>query len=141
MSHVPTRPVRFTALCALLPALLLAGCGGSTEPKAQTGNVSGKVTFKGAPVVSGEVVFTHPEINTEVVAPLGPEGKYAATNVVLGDLLVSVRPTPPPPSMDPKAAKAKPPEPADIPAKFRKAKTSDLKLRVAAGENTLDIAM
>ncbi|WP_437229631.1 carboxypeptidase-like regulatory domain-containing protein [Planctomicrobium sp. SH661] len=126
-----------------LTLLLASGCGAaaSREEKATVGGISGKVTFEGKPVTEGQVVFTNSEINTEVPGNLDAQGNYSVNGVVVGEALVSVRPLPPPTSMDVNAPKVKPADPADIPKKYRSAKTSGLKLQVEKGAMTFDIDM
>lgn len=128
----------FVCLSLVLPLML--GCqGGSTEVPATVGGISGTVTFNDQPVTEGQVVFRNVELNTEVVGNLDAEGKYSATGVVVGKALVSVRPLPPPTTMD--ATQPPAPDPANIPKKYRDPKTSGLELEVTEGAMTFDIQM
>jgi hypothetical protein len=131
-----------SALCLMV--VTLAGCGGEdpNAPKpAITGNVSGKVAYKGAGVTEGQVVFTNLKLRTDVVGELGAEGAYKATNLPEGDYSVRVTPLPVKPSMDPKVPTPKPADPANIPKKYRAAQSSGLKTAIKKGENTFDITL
>jgi hypothetical protein len=70
--------------CSLMLVLLtLAGCGSGT------GEVTGRVTFRGKPVVSGSVVMMGAD-NKLVSCPLDAEGCYAMNGVPLGTVQVAV---------------------------------------------------
>jgi hypothetical protein len=69
--------------CLVLVLLALAGCGSGT------GAVTGRVTFRGKPVVSGSVVMVGVG-NKLVSGPLDAEGRYALNGVPLGTVQVAV---------------------------------------------------
>ena len=70
--------------CSLvLVLLILAGCDSGT------GAVTGRVTFRGKPVVSGAVVMIGAD-NKLVSSPLNAEGRYAVDGVPLGTVQVAV---------------------------------------------------
>jgi hypothetical protein len=81
--------------CSLVLILLaLAGCGSGT------GEVKGRVTFRGKPVVFGSVVMVGAD-NKLASGPLDAKGRYAINGVPLGTVQVAVvspNPAPPPPS-------------------------------------------
>ncbi|MFN8709872.1 MAG: hypothetical protein ACK50J_24635 [Planctomyces sp.] len=60
---------------------LLVGCGGAEKPKPGRERVSasGKVTFDGAPVPAGFVVFNHNESGTPVSCPIS-DGAYESVS-------------------------------------------------------------
>lgn len=138
---------RFTLASSVALSLIVAvlsGCGGgdpNAPPPAVTGNVHGKVTYKGAPVTDGQVVFTSLAMKTEVVGELTVDGSYRATNLPQGDFAVRVTAKPAVPSMDLKAPKPKPADPANIPKKYRNAKSSGLHASINRGDNNFDISM
>lgn len=72
-----------------LLAATLVGCGGGVANA--PANVSGKVTYKGAPVTGGVVGFF--ATGTEgggYSATINPDGTYSTSNVAAGDLTVTV---------------------------------------------------
>ena len=72
------------ALCTLLCCFLFAtGCG---PPK---GKVSGKVTFEGKPVPSGQVMFMGPD-GVPHMGEIQPEGTYEVANLPYGEAIVTV---------------------------------------------------
>lgn len=128
-------------VCLLLP--VLAGCSRS-EPQ---GKVFGTVTFRGAPVPQGLVMFSNQEKGLFFTAELDPQGKFAVKTadgegLPLGTYEVCVNP----PVLDapPIGTVMQPariPEFANIPLKYRVAATSGLKLEVQEGDNPLNIQM
>ena len=60
----------------LIAVILLAGLAGGCG-EASTGSVSGKVTFKGEPVVDGDVTFFQPSSGRTSQAALDSEGNYS----------------------------------------------------------------
>ena len=77
------RPV--LRLAPLIAAGLLAVCGCSPGK----GTVSGKVTYKGKPVVWGTVSAVASD-NVQYAAPITPQGTYSIPNVPYGSLTVTV---------------------------------------------------
>jgi hypothetical protein len=62
---------------------LLSGCGGGV------GDVSGKVTFKGKPVVYGSVGFVGSD-GVPKTAKISPDGSYAVKDVRAGEAKITV---------------------------------------------------
>lgn len=80
-------------LCTLLVGaglvVTLGGCGGDPN-RPKLGKVSGKVTYNGAPVSSGEVVFTPVsgkggETGQGARGSIGSDGRYEMTTFDTGD--------------------------------------------------------
>jgi hypothetical protein len=81
------RPLISTALVAL--ALAACGCNANTT------DVSGKVTFKGKPVVYGTVVIVGSD-GTPKSGAIQPDGSYRVADVALGPAKVAVTSPRPP---------------------------------------------
>jgi len=77
--------VRF-ALGLVLCVGLLAGCSPSSSVPSR---ISGSVTYKGQPVTAGLVTF-HSENMGSYKAPLAPDGTYQASDLPLGNMVVTV---------------------------------------------------
>ncbi|HTU19317.1 MAG TPA: hypothetical protein VMG10_14750 [Gemmataceae bacterium] len=132
---------RLTLACML--AFLLAGCGGSGK-----GEVAGKVTYQGKPLVFGSVQFIGSDGQPHVSA-INTEGNYSLKDVLVGDNHVLVL------SLDPRKVvrhdrQGKPVEEPTIdpklwfpiPEKYSDLKQSDLTFTVEGGKkNTYDIAL
>ncbi|MBX3437874.1 MAG: hypothetical protein KF861_10320 [Planctomycetaceae bacterium] len=100
-----SQPIVFRAASACL-LTLLAGCGGVSDGPDRH-NISGKVTFDGAPVVDGMIVFEHAETKFKSACPISDGyyenesdkghlgGKYTVT--VQGNQAKSVAGMPPAP--------------------------------------------
>lgn len=135
---------RFTApLSGCLLLWVLAGCGdsGSSVGSLQDASISGKVTYKGAPVTNALISFENPDISTSG----GPiqDGTYSIPKLASGDFIVTVNPITPSVSMTmPADGKIpKPPERKDVPESYRNAKTSKAKATIETGTNTFDLDM
>lgn len=130
---------RTSGLLSCGAALILAvaaGCGGSGTVDVPTGEVAGTVTYGGTPVTRGFVNLASRETGKAYTLPIGEEGQFKSdAPVVVGPYTVFI--TPPEgeaPSVDnPSPA---PPDPKNIPQKYRSEQTSDLELEVKEGENT-----
>jgi len=72
------------AVCSAAIAFLLAS--GCAPP---TGTISGKITFKGKPLVSGMVAFVHQQ-GTVVSGAIESDGTYTVRNARLGPTTVTV---------------------------------------------------
>ena len=136
---------------ALLPMLIAAGCG---ESKLPTGKLSGKVTYKAAPVTEGTVTFRNHEQGIVAAGKLDASGEYqllfaGGLEVPTGDYVITVTP---PEAHVPIASelvsvggqipvvngeRTFP----NIPAKYRSFNTSGLKKTIDEGENSCDIAL
>ena len=130
---------RLTAAALLV---LVAGCGG-------TGDVSGKVTFNGKPLVWGTVQFEGSD-NMLKQANINSDGTYAIKGVATGEAKVAVS------SINPRSADfqprvvegQKPPPPPPevkgwfpIPAKYDTPHKSGLTYTIKTGENKIDIEL
>src|SRR5262245_35062810 len=118
------RSIRHVCAAALVAAAL-AGC--SSGPK--TGDVKGKVTFKGAPVTEGSVTFLNPKGGGDYEAKIDPDGSYAIKKVKVGEYVVEVKP--PIHIVDTDPGKS-PPAPVEknmpnIPMKYRQQGSTPLK--------------
>jgi hypothetical protein len=112
---------------------VVAGC--SKGPR--TGEVYGKVTFKGQPVREGTVTFLNPTEGGAAEAQINTDGTYAVKNVVVGEYLVVI--TPPIHIVDTDPGKS-PPAPVEkpapnIPQKYRQQGSTTLKAVVTQGKN------
>jgi len=128
------------------PALWLAGiafsicafpgCSRDETVVRPAANVSGVVTYNGEAVNEGTVVFEDPKTGTVKGGDLGPEGKFQISKVPLGTYAVSIVPKSAPftPPADDPAKKAPEPDAANIPAKYRLAKTSTFTADVKEGQ-------
>lgn len=126
-------------LIGLLLAVVSAGCG--PDGKA-TVEVTGKVTFKGAPVTEGQVTFLA-EDGYSATAELDSSGKFTIETLQVGKYTVSVNPPAltEAPSEDP-SKMGKPKQYKNIPQGYRNETTSDLTAEVTAdGENNFTFDM
>lgn len=122
---------------AALLALLALGCGG-------TGSLSGLVTYKGKPLVSGRVTAVAGEEGPRV-GLIQPDGRYRIEGLPVGTVKLAVE-NPDPlaePSGDGDGGKVKrrPPGWVALPAKYGDIKTSGLTVDVRAGSATKDLAL
>ena len=80
----------FVSLCGFgLLAATLVGCGGGVANA--PANVSGKVTYKGAPVTGGVVgFFAKGAEGGGYSATINPDGTFRASNVAAGEITVTV---------------------------------------------------
>ena len=135
---------RFLALLFVVgtASCLVTGCDSGET----LGPVSGTVTFQGQPVTNGRVLFQNAKEGIYMTANLDEKGHYEVrrpegTGLPLGEYNVSVNP----PVIDaPMAGSGKPvniPTFPNIPAKYRTASTSGLKVTVTEEGTTLDIDM
>jgi hypothetical protein len=106
--------------------ILVAGCGRSGY-----GQVEGKVTFKGQPLV-GAVIFFVPERGPAAAGAIGDDGSYRLLTKRPGDGAVVGRCKVAVVSSDPVN------KPLPIPTKYLDAETSGLTAEVKEGQNTID---
>lgn len=129
------------ALAGLMALALGAGCGGS-------GDVSGKVTYKGKAVASGAVlVFASDQL--PYYAEIQKDGSFAVAGVPRGEALIGVNSPDPKVLYAPVATKlgkklppASPPDPRNwfpLPAKAGDPTTSGLTATIVAGPNVLNL--
>lgn len=144
--RVPAAPLGLALLVAAV------GCGPNT-PSGTGATASGTVTLDGAPLPACMVIFAGGagEGASSVTAYTDSEGKYAATNVPLGEVAVMVRHNPgadmaramaKSKTQGMKGAPAAPDVPTTaVPERYADPGKSGLKLTVAAGGNPFDIAL
>lgn len=146
---------RAHSLCGLFLLLTigLLGCSGNSHAPAR---VSGSVSYKGQPIKAGKMQFHTPD-GVAYDAQISSDGTYTATDVPVGELVITVETE----SLKPKAGKGKDaekragmvqkpppgvasaPAPADyyikIPEKYSNAKTSPLTLNVSRGRQVHNV--
>ena len=144
MSSIRSAPARRlfsrAALVAALVTLLTLGCGGR-------GDVSGKVTYNGKPLVFGTVQFEASD-KTIKQANIEPDGSYSIPGVPVGEAKVAVS------SDNPRSSAFQPlqreglppPKPMPevvgwfpIPTKYQDLSNPKLTYTVKGGNNTYDI--
>jgi len=148
MAFLPFRSKGFYLhFTAVLLFLLLPACG--KVAKNPTGEVSGKVTYKGAPLPCGTVTFFGAD-NESTSAPIGSDGSYSASAVPLGNVSITVA-TPPPgvpperaaknPQMVRKGFKGSTEKTVAIPLKYSRLGGSGLSFTVKEGSQTYNIPL
>jgi hypothetical protein len=141
-----------SVLAVSLGLLLLTGCG----PRIVKGVVSGTVTYKGQ-AVNDATLFLYPTTagqGSEMTIPVDREGAFRASDVPAGDYKVVVQPSkanngPSTKGMKPEQLaqmkeqleSMKVPATIKIPTKYTKQETSDLKMTVGAGEQTVPLEL
>jgi hypothetical protein len=134
---------RLRILLTTLAVIGVVGCGGERRE-----TIPGTVTLKGQPLPSG-VVRIHGPGDRLATAMIQPDGTFTITDVMPGEVQVSVVEDPsssgggmPPP---PGAPAAPSPAPAvkrvPIPAKYKDIKTSGLKYTITPGMKELVIKL
>jgi hypothetical protein len=120
----------------VLLAAGLSGCGG------RTGSVSGKVTYQGAPLTSGLVIFVDKDGKVTNPAGIELDGSYVAEKVPVGPVTACVE-THPVSGGDGGAQTKDQPRRryVPLPPKYKDAKQSDLTLDVKPGPNVFDITI
>ena len=78
-------PRQWVALLGLVVALGMGGCG---EPS--PGNVSGKITYKGALLKGGTITFSHVDKQKTYLSEIGEDGSYTIRDVPIGQVQVTV---------------------------------------------------
>jgi hypothetical protein len=109
-----------------------------------TGEVRGKVTFKGQSVKEGLVTFLNTKEGGAAEAQIGASGDYAVgSGVPLGEYVVEIKPLVHIVDTDPGKSPPAPVEkPApDIPAKYRQQGKTPLRATVKAGKNEINFEM
>ncbi|MEA1950624.1 MAG: hypothetical protein U9N87_04525 [Planctomycetota bacterium] len=146
-------------LLFLAPWLFVAvGCGPS---RPEVAKVKGKITFRGAPVTTGQIVFL-PEKGRPARGKIGADGTYSLTTfdaddgAVLGKHTVTIESIkvhesgPRPKSMEEEIKMAREAAPGSmaggavqhlIPPKYSNRETSGLSKEVVRGENTFDFEL
>lgn len=122
------------AATIVLPLIVSFGCGRDLPPVAA---VSGRVTYKGEPVVQGTIMFK-PEHGRPAVGTIGSDGRYTLTTFDSGDgaMLGSHKVM-----IDAWRAKGNSINAKIewlVPDLYSTANTSPLKAEVKSGDNTID---
>jgi len=150
MKPIPQCPGRPAVLAAILVAGLLAVSCQSRGVNSAV--VSGKVTYKGAPVTGGKVTFHSPTAGP-VPGPINPDGTYSFGGVAPGEMKVTVetesarqaasmdytKMMKPPAGMKESATPT--PVYVPIPAKYANEATTPLTVKVASGNNTINLEL
>ncbi len=113
---------------ALAIALLSIGCGSGVR----TTKVGGKVTYKGDPVVAGDLNLYAKTTGTGAVAKIDPSGNYAFADALPPGLYSVFITSPPPEPVAPGSARA-PKSSVSIPKKYSSQQTSTFTLEVKDG--------
>lgn len=143
--------------CGLaLAILVMTGCGGGGGlPEGETGTVTGRVTYKDAPVPEGcAVIFMGSEGGLLGTGVTNSSGEYVLSmreglDIVVGTYRVSVMPPNPAATMTQEEAMEKHmagqlPDPAkvkEVPERYRSPESSALVCSVKPGSNTFDVKM
>lgn len=138
-----------SAIAACLALASLTGCGGDSGKA----TISGKVTYKGAPVTGGTLTL-YAESGTPYPVNINPNGTFNVSDVPTGQRTVSISTdnvqtnqgyTMPPGVTPPKDSPAPPqidtstlPKKVDIPAKYKDPKTSGLTWDIKGGKQSKD---
>lgn len=135
-------------------ALLLAAApflAGGCSPAPETATVSGTVTYRGAPLQSGEIFVIH-ESGASRSAVIGSDGRFQIDDAPTGEVAVgvtatvqeAVKPTAAVASPDGDRVPDAPPvivERSLVPKKYNDAKTSGLKYTLKAGPQVIDVPL
>ena len=131
----------------------VAGCGPST------GNVSGKVLYKGAPLNGGVVTFAGEDGKNPQIAQIAEDGSYSVEKIPVGPVKITVAtkssvkqgkqprknlpPTnvTPPPGYIPQDASDGGKPLVEIPAKYSDSEKSGLTYTVTSGSQSYDIKL
>lgn len=122
-----------------LTLLFLTGCGSELGAM-----VSGKVTLDGAPLTTGNVMFTPIGQGSAANGSIDASGSYSLHTgteggLPPGDYRVTVVATKPAP---PAAPNLPPPPPIPItPQKYGRPETTDLRVTVKSGSNSIDLEL
>jgi hypothetical protein len=143
----------------LASVALFAGCGGGHS--INQGSVSGKITYKGAPVTGGTITFFPTSGTGSAPVTIKPDGTYSSTDVPMGDMGVSIETESVkglggggpayniPKGMKPPSGTPQPEQPkiqgganmpvyVQIPQKYVNPKTSGLTCTIKPGKNVCD---
>jgi hypothetical protein len=131
-----------SALYFFVAVISTAGC----ERAEPLGRIHGRVTFQGAPVTEGLIVFNNTQKGVFMTAPLNKDGSYVVTSAAglglpLGQYRVMIAPPMDEPILGPNFEPPPIKPYPNIPTRFRDVKTSNLSLEVKEGDNVLDTDM
>ena len=126
-------------LFVLVCLSLVAGC--QPAPKL-TGELRGKITFKGAVVTDAKVQIQSPETGYADGARVDSNGEYKISSPVpAGTYTMTIEPFFQGPVAGASPDPVKPPERPDIPTKYRSGATSELVIPIVEGMKTFDVDM
>ena len=116
----------------------IAGCGGSDAPIREFADVTGKVTYQGAPLKMGTVAF-QPESGPFVSGEIQSDGTYQLKGEIGPNTVTIISRDPPPANLptDPALRNALPPPKRHIPEIFG-TRQAGLKFDVAKQKNQAD---
>jgi len=120
------------ALSLLLAVSALVGCG--SKP---TGSVSGKVTYKGAPVTSGEVQFIDSAKGKGASGKLDGSGNYTLSGQLEAGTYKVYLQAPTPEQLPPGQVSKRPP--FNVPPKYQDPGQTPITKEVKAGKNEIPI--
>lgn len=120
------------AMCLILGACLVAGCGGGDGKKA-TGTAKIMVTYGGQPVSEGAVQLVVAGSGMGAYGQLDASGTVTLADVEVANYTVVVTPPPPPDPVPGSPATVK--DYPNIPQIYREQKTSPLKAEVKPTSN------
>jgi hypothetical protein len=139
MNISSSRKQRAILLLILSAGLLASGCSGKTRDAEETGTVSGTLTLDDQPFSDGTVNFYNAKDGTSGKGVLLDGGRFTIEDPLpVGSYTVTVLPPEmTAPQIGVKVTVAK----AAIPDKYRSDRTTDLKVDVKKGENTVKLNM
>lgn len=138
--RIASSKVGRSCLMVLGIAALSGGCNPEPYPKRDVGRVTGTITYNGAPVEMGQVIF-QPPAGAFTMGEIQPDGTYSL-EAVIGPNQVQIISRDPPDESLPEDRDGKPPEPPKsyIPEKYSTPQ-SGLTFEVEAGDNTADFEL
>jgi hypothetical protein len=124
-----------------LPLLLLTGCGPGV------GELTGRVTYEGKPVLVGGLLIHRPGYPSVSASMSEEDGSYTATGIPCGEVQIAVISPKPSPLKPPRGGNGVPlPNPKlklwlEIPRRYENIDTSGIVAIVKPGANTFDIEL
>src|SRR3982751_4233439 len=80
---------RLLSAAVLVGSLTLLGCGGGGGGNSNSARISGALTYKGKPIKGGAMTFHGPQ-GIAYAAQISPDGTYSATDIGVGEMVVTV---------------------------------------------------
>ena len=137
----------FCVLFVLVGLVMLVGCG---PDRPATTKVSGRVTYQGKPVVTGQIMFI-PAHGRPAIASIGEDGSYTLTTfdkgdgAAIGKYSVTINATrtiggPTATSLEEEGRMPSEPPRVErlVPEKYSQRQTSPLKAEVKEGDNVIN---
>jgi hypothetical protein len=117
------------------------GCSGGHN-EGPTSTVSGKVLVGGRAVTTGQINFFSESQQQSGVGIINPDGTYTVTNAPTGKDKVTISVPTSTKAAAPKSLISKSgPTPVAVPDRYRNAATTEIRVDVAPGKQTVDIAL